>query len=83
MLRKEVVDAVSNGTFSVYAISRVEEGLELFTGMPAGELQDDGTWPEDSVNYLVMKRLDEISQAYKDKDKEKKRSQKDKENNNT
>jgi predicted ATP-dependent protease len=81
MLKKEVVDAVKNSTFSIYAIDRVEEGVELFTGIPAGELKDDGTWPEGSVNYLVMKRLDEIRQAYKDQ--EKKEGQKDKENNNT
>jgi lon-related putative ATP-dependent protease len=79
MLKKEIVDAVRNGKFAIYAISRVEEGVELFTGMPAGELRDDGTWPEGSINYLVMKRLDEISKAYKDK--EKKEEQKDTENN--
>jgi predicted ATP-dependent protease len=78
MLKKEIVDAVRNGKFAIYAISRVEEGVELFTGMPAGELRDDGTWPEGSINYLVMKRLDEISKAYKDK--EKKEEQKDTEN---
>ncbi len=78
MLKKEVVDAVRNGKFSIFAISRVEEGLELFTGMPAGELRDDGTWPEGSINHLVMKRLEEISKAYKEK--EKKEEQKDKEN---
>jgi lon-related putative ATP-dependent protease len=78
MLKKDVVDAVKNGKFSIYAISRVEEGLELFTGMPAGEMKDDGTWPEGSINYLAMKRLEEITQAYKDK--EKKEDQKDKEN---
>ncbi len=81
MLKKEVVDAVRNGKFTIYAISRVEEGLELCTGIPAGELRDDGTWPEGSINYLVMKRLDEISQAYQDK--EKKEGRKDKENNDS
>jgi lon-related putative ATP-dependent protease len=80
MLKKDVLEAVKNGTFSIYAIDRVEEGLELLTGIPAGELKDDGTWPEGSVNYLVMKRLEEITQAYKDT--EKKEGQKDKDNNN-
>ena len=75
---ERTLDAVKNGKFSIYAISRVEEGLELFTGMPAGEMKDDGTWPEGSINYLAMKRLEEITQAYKDK--EKKEDQKDKEN---
>ena len=72
MLKQEVVDAVKEGIFSIYAISKVEEGLEFLTGMPAGELKEDGTYPEGTVNYLIMKRFEEISKALeKKKDKEK------------
>jgi hypothetical protein len=39
--------------------------------MPAGELKEDGTYPEGSINYLVMKRLTEISAALKEKKEEK------------
>jgi lon-related putative ATP-dependent protease len=67
MLKQEVVDAVKDGKFSIYAIDKVEEGLEILTGMPAGELKEDGTYPEGSVNYLVVKRLDEISAALEKK----------------
>jgi predicted ATP-dependent protease len=67
MLKQEVIDAVKDGKFSIYAIDRVEEGLELLSGMPAGELKDDGAYPEGSVNYLVMKRLEEISVALEKK----------------
>ncbi|KAF0181297.1 MAG: ATP-dependent protease La [Nitrospirae bacterium] len=67
MLKQEVADAVRNGKFSVYAIDRMEEGLEILTGMPAGELQEDGTYPEGTVNYLVMKRFDEITLALEKK----------------
>jgi lon-related putative ATP-dependent protease len=81
MLKKEVVDAVKGGMFSMYAISRVEEGIELFTGMPAGELKEDGTWPEGTVSYLVMKRLDEITQAYKEREKKEEIKDKEKEDN--
>jgi lon-related putative ATP-dependent protease len=73
MLKKEVVDSVRGGKFHIYAIDRVEEGLELLTGMPAGALGPDGTYPEGSVNHLVVKRLEEISAALekkKDKDGE-------------
>jgi predicted ATP-dependent protease len=72
MLKQEVIDAVKEGIFSIYAISKVEEGLEFLTGMPAGELNEDGTYPEGTVNYLIMKRFEEISKALeKKKDKEK------------
>jgi predicted ATP-dependent protease len=63
MLRQEVVDAVKNGSFTIYPIDKVEEGLEILTGMPAGEMREDGTYPEGTVNHLVMKRLAEISSA--------------------
>ena len=70
--KQEVIDAVKEGIFSIYAISKVEEGLEFLTGMPAGELNEDGTYPEGTVNYLIMKRFEEISKALeKKKDKEK------------
>ncbi|MBA4373433.1 MAG: ATP-dependent protease [Thermodesulfovibrio sp.] len=79
MVRKEVVDAVKEGKFTIYPVDRVEEGLEIFTGMPAGVMQEDGTFPEGTLYHLVERRLDEIAAALKDK----KNDQKDngKENN--
>lgn len=79
MLKKEVVDAVKEGKFFIYPIDRVEEGLELFTDMPAGQLKDDGTYPEGTINFLITKRLEEISKALKEKKGEQK--EKDKEEN--
>lgn len=67
MLRQEVVDAVKSNTFVIYPIDRVEEGLEILTGMKAGEMLDDGTYPEGTVNYRVMKRLGEIAEAMEKK----------------
>jgi lon-related putative ATP-dependent protease len=71
MLKKEVVDAVREGKFSIYPIEVVDEGLEILTGMQTGELKEDGTFPEGTINYLVMKRLTEISEALKEKKEEK------------
>ncbi len=71
MLRSDVVKAVREGRFFIYPIERVEEGLEILTDMPAGELLPDGTYPEGTVNYFVMKRLTEISEALKEKKEEK------------
>jgi len=78
MIKKEVVDAVKAGMFSIYPIERVEEGMEIFTGMPMGTLKEDGTYPEGTVNYLVVKRLEEIAAAMKDKKEDQKEDNKEK-----
>jgi hypothetical protein len=46
MLKPEVVDAIKAGQFHVYAVSNVEQGIELLTGMVAGSLRKDDTYPE-------------------------------------
>ncbi len=67
MLKAEVIDAVKQGMFHIYAIDNVEEGMEILCGMPKGELQSDGTYPEDTFNYLISKRLKEFSEVLKGK----------------
>ncbi len=57
MLKREVVEAVENGTFNIYAISTADEGLELLTGMEAGELGEDETFSEGSFNQKVLQKL--------------------------
>jgi lon-related putative ATP-dependent protease len=76
MIKKDVVGAVKEGKFSIYPIDRVEEGLEILTGLPAGTLREDGTYPEGTINYLVVKRLTEISEAVKEKKEEEKEKEK-------
>jgi lon-related putative ATP-dependent protease len=76
MLKKDVVDAVREGKFSIYPIEAVEEGLEILTGMSMGQLGEDGTYPEGTFNHLVMKRLTEISEALKEKKDEKEEPEK-------
>jgi len=75
MLKGEVIDAVKEGKFTIYTIDTMEEGLEILTGMTAGKIQEDGTYPEGTVNYLVTKRLTEISEAL-EKKKEKEEEEK-------
>ena len=60
MLKKEVVDAVSEGKFHVWAIGTVDEALELLTGLPAGKRQADGAWEPDSVNGKVDQKLRQL-----------------------
>jgi len=62
MLSDEVIAAVAKDQFHIYAISHVEEGIEILTGKEAGFLQDDGTYPEGSINYLVQEKINKWSE---------------------
>jgi len=66
MLKDEVVEAVKEGKFSIWAVSTIDEGIELLTGVPAGERRPDGTYPEGTVHYLVDKRLREYAERIKE-----------------
>ncbi|MDO8844385.1 Lon protease family protein [Methylicorpusculum sp.] len=70
MLMKEVVDAVAQGLFSVYTVSNVDETLEILTGQPAGAIDEEGNYPENSVNYKAILRLKAISDMTNEEDKE-------------
>lgn len=72
MIKRDVQDAIKEGKFSIYPIDRVEEGIDILTGMSSGALKEDGTYPEGTINYLVIKRLTEISEAVKEKKEEEK-----------
>jgi lon-related putative ATP-dependent protease len=61
MLQEEVTEAVAAGQFHVYAVSSIDEAIEILTGHPAGELQPDGTYPAESVNARVLQRLQEMA----------------------
>lgn len=62
MLKEEVVEAVAAGRFHIYAVSNVDEAIEILTGQPAGTLEPDGTYPEGTLNAAVMKRLQEMEE---------------------
>jgi predicted ATP-dependent protease len=57
MLRADVVQAAEQGLFHVWPVASVDEALELLTGVPAGEKDASGKWPEGSVNRRVDERL--------------------------
>ncbi len=50
MLRKDVVLAVKNGKFNIYAVRTLDEAIAILTGMEAGVKDSDGNYPKDSVN---------------------------------
>jgi predicted ATP-dependent protease len=57
MVRTDVAEAVASGTFHVWAISTVEDGVELLTGVPAGDAEPDGTYPDETFYGRVQARL--------------------------
>ena len=63
MLREDVVEAIRVGMFHIYAVKTIDEGLEVLTGVPAGEADTSGAFPEGTVNYLVAKRLGELNDS--------------------
>lgn len=57
MLRPDVVAGVEAGRFRIFAVSTVDQGLELLSGMPPGERDRHGVYPKDSVFRRVEDRL--------------------------
>jgi predicted ATP-dependent protease len=61
MLRDDVVEAAAEGRFRVYAVASIDEAIELLTGLPSGERDATGRYPEGSVHRRVEDRLAELS----------------------
>lgn len=76
MLKEEVVAAVRDGKFHIWSVETIDQGIEILTGVPAGELQEDGNYPEGTINFLVDRRLREMLESMKkfgsDKEEKKK-----------
>lgn len=63
MLRKDVVQAVGEGKFHIYAIKTIDEGIEILTGKEAGKHLKDGTYTKRSIHYLVDNKLKELAEG--------------------
>ncbi|MHB8771792.1 MAG: Lon protease family protein [Syntrophales bacterium] len=61
MLREEVVEAVRDGRFHIWAARTIDDGIEVLMDTPAGERQPDGSYPAGTVNDLVRRRLKEMA----------------------
>lgn len=59
-LSDEILDAVREGKFHIYPVKTIDEGIEILTGVEAGQLQD-GEYPENTVHYLVSRKLKEYN----------------------
>jgi lon-related putative ATP-dependent protease len=70
MLRQQVVDAVREGKFHIYAIRSIDEGIAILTGHEAGELDEEGNYPEGTVYHAVVQRLEEMAKKPEEKKEE-------------
>ncbi len=62
-LSDEIIDSVKNGLFKIYAISTIDEGIEVLTGVPAGKKDKQGKFPKGTVNYLVYEKLKKYAEV--------------------
>lgn len=60
MLRQNVIAAAEAGQFHIYAVDNVDRAINLLTGLPAGEADVNGEYPEGSLNQRVAVRLNEL-----------------------
>lgn len=56
-LSNEIIESVKSGKFHIYAVSTIDEGIEILTGVPAGKQNKDGRFPAGTINYLVYEKL--------------------------
>lgn len=67
MLRKDVVEAVAAGRFRIHPVRTIDEGIEILTGVKAGERNaEDGRYPTGTVNFLVDERLADLAEGLRE-----------------
>jgi lon-related putative ATP-dependent protease len=66
MLKEEIVEAVKQGKFHIYSVKTVDEGIQVLTGVKAGERRKEGTFDMETVNYRVDKHLREMAERLKE-----------------
>jgi lon-related putative ATP-dependent protease len=62
MLREDVVEAVKNGQFAIYAVATIDEGIEILTGVKAGERGANGRFEAGTINRLVEDKLRQFAE---------------------
>ena len=65
MLKAEIVKAVREGKFHIYPVETIDQGIEILTGKPAGERNEDRNYAEGTINWAVEKRLNQFAEGLK------------------
>ena len=68
-LSDEIIDSVKKGKFHIYAVSTIDEGIEILTGVPAGKKGKNGKFPLGTINYLVYEKLKKYAKVNKEEQK--------------
>jgi predicted ATP-dependent protease len=76
MLKRDVVKAVEEKKFHIYPVRTVDQGIEILTGVKAGERKKDGAYDEGTVNFLVEKKLGDLADRMKEFDSGERESEK-------
>jgi predicted ATP-dependent protease len=63
MLKESVVEAIRQGQFHLWPVRTIDEGIEVLTGVKAGERQADGCFEPYTVNALVDQRLRQMAET--------------------
>ncbi len=66
MLKEEILDAAEKGLFRIYPVKTIDEGIEILTGVKAGERGHDGSFEKGSVNERVDTRLKEMAEKFRE-----------------
>ena len=66
MLRQEVVDAIDQNRFHIHAVTTVDEAMALLMGMDAGVADENGHYPEDTINGRVDAALRQFAHSLRE-----------------
>jgi hypothetical protein len=71
MLSDELIEDVKQGNFKIYSFTKIEDATPLLFGLPAGEMDKNGNFPEGSLFAIAAKRFSELRKLSKEKDDKK------------
>lgn len=57
MLKPDVIEAVKQGQFHIWAVDTIDQGIEILTGLKAGNRLKRGGFTKDSVHDQVDRRI--------------------------
>jgi ATP-dependent Lon protease len=66
MLKKEVIQAVTEEKFHIYPVHTIDDGISILMEREAGEMDNDGNYMPDTVNFLANERLKSLAKSFKE-----------------
>jgi lon-related putative ATP-dependent protease len=66
MLKEEVIKAVEEKKFQIFAVKNIDEGIEILTGIKAGRRDKTGKFPENTLNYAVDEKIKQFTEKLRE-----------------